>query len=263
MRSSSLDSSLSSGIVPIFLWLPVVAEALPALVTGLVIAVLDIAAFGELYLLSQSDPWLMSPNGLWMGAAIASALLASILMLTQRNLKRLLALSTIEDMGFLTLGVVSAGKIGMEGAIIGAVVHAIAKALLFISLSAPEADGALSTDSRGLAARYPLSATAFLVGMLAVLGIPPTLGFAGRWRLFETASQSGRWVLFAFVLSSMFALLSYVLALSRVWWGPRDDNETTAHREPLLLCVTVGAMVAILLVAGLWPDAAAALVRGL
>ena len=254
---------LKLAIVPIFLWLPVVAEALPALVTGLVIAVLDIAAFGELYLLSQSDPWLMSPNGLWLGAAVASALLASILMLTQRNLKRLLALSTIEDMGFLTLGVVSAGKIGMEGAIIGAAVHALAKALLFISLSAPEADGVLSTDSRGLAARYPLSATAFLVGMLAVLGIPPTLGFSGRWRLFETASQSGRWVLLAFVLSSMFALLSYVLALGRVWWGPKDENETTAHREPLLLCVTVGAMVAILLVAGLWPDAAAALVRGL
>ena len=107
------------------------------------------------------------------------------------------------------------------------------------------------------------AAPGVVVGMLAVLGIPPTLGFAGRWRLFETASQSGRWVLFAFVLSSMFALVSYVLALGRDWWGPRDNEEATAHREPLLLCVTVGAMVAILLVAGLWPDAAAALVRGL
>src|SRR5450631_1225088 len=172
----------------------------------------------------------MFPHGVWLAAAIVSALLASILMLTQRNLKRLLALSTIEDMGFLTLGVVTAGKLGMEGAMIGAAVHAMAKALLFLSLSAPEADGALSAESRGLASRYPLSATAFLVGMLAVLGIPPTIGFAGRWRLFETASQSGKWVLFAFVLSSMFALISYVIALGRVWWGPREDNESETHK---------------------------------
>jgi NADH:ubiquinone oxidoreductase subunit 5 (subunit L)/multisubunit Na+/H+ antiporter MnhA subunit len=254
---------LKLAIVPIFLWLPALAEALPALVTGLIIAVVDIAAFGELLLLSQSDPWIMSPAGLWMSAAIASALLTSFLMLSQRNLKRLLALSTIEDMGFLTLGVLSSQDLGMKGAMIGAAVHALAKALLFVSLAAPEADGALTDNSRGLASRYPLSATAFLVGMLAVLGVPPTLGFADRWRLFETAAQSGKWILLAFVLSSMFALLAYVLALGRVWWGPREEDGTVTHNEPLLLCLTVVAMVVVLIVAELWPHQIAALVRGL
>jgi multicomponent Na+:H+ antiporter subunit D len=190
-------------------------------------------------------------------------LLASILMLAQRNLKRLLALSTIEDMGFLTLGVVAAGKIGMEGAMIGAAVHALAKALLFLSLSAPEADGALTNESRGLASRYPLSATGFLFGMLAVLGVPPTLGFAGRWRLYETASQAGPWVLSAFVLSSMFALLAYALALGRFWWGPAAESSGKTSKEPLLLSATVGALVVILMAGGLWPDALTALIRGI
>lgn len=254
---------LKLAIIPLFLWLPRIAETLPALVSGLVISVLDIAAFGELYLVAQSNPWVLTPHGLWLGAAIVSALLASILMLAQRNLKRLLALSTIEDMGFLTFGVASAGQLGMKGAMIGAAVHALAKALLFLSLSVPEADGALTNESRGLAARYPLSATGFLLGMLAVLGVPPTMGFAGRWRLYETAAQAGPWVLSAFVLSSMFALLSYALALGRFWWGPPGETGAWTSREPLLFSATVGGLVLILLAGGLWPDALPALIRGI
>ena len=255
---------LKLAIVPLFLWLPQIAEELPALVTGLIIAVVDIAAFGELYIVAQANPWVLTPHGLWLGSAIASALLASILMLAQRNLKRLLALSTIEDMGFLTLGIASTTIIGLKGALFAAVVHSLAKALLFASLSIPEADGALTNESRGLASRYPLSATAFVFGMLAMLGVPPTLGFAGRWRLYDTAAQAGPWVLAAFVLSSMFALISYVLALSRFWWGPPPANSgTKTSREPLLFGATVGALIVILLVGGLWPDALPALIRGI
>ena len=142
--------------------------------------------------------------------------------------------------------------------------HSLAKALLFASLSIPEADGALTNESRGLASRYPLSATAFVFGMLAMLGVPPTLGFAGRWRLYETAAQAGPWVLVAFVLSSMFSLISYVLALSRFWWGPPPtDSGTKTSREPLLFGATVGALIVILLVGGLWPDSLPALIRGI
>jgi multicomponent Na+:H+ antiporter subunit D len=260
---------LKLAVVPLFLWLPSLAEKLPALVMGVVISVLDIAAFGELYSVAQSHPWVITPVGLWVGVGMASALLASTLMLVESNLKRLLAFSTIEDIGFLTLGVASANEIGMRGALIAATVHALAKALLFISLSAPEADGALSAKSRGLASRYPLSAAGFLLGMLAMLGIPPTLGFAGRWRLYETALQINPWVLAVFVLSSMFALISYVLCLTRVWWGPpiESDVEGAAHvefrKEPMLLCATIVVIMMLLLVGGLWPDAIAIVIRGI
>jgi len=253
---------LKLAIVPLLLWLPVVAAAAPALVIGLIIAVVDIVAFGELFLIAQTHPELLEPHGFWIAAALASSLLASLLMLTQRNLKRLLALSTIEDMCFLLLGVVSATELGLRGAIFAATVHAIAKGLLFVSLSAPEADGALNDDARGLAMRYPFSAAGFLAGMLAMLGIPPLLGFAGRWRLYQTAAEINHGLLVGFIISSMFALVAYVLCLTRCWWGPSPEDAPPAAVESLPLRLAIVGLIIVLLAGGLWPNALLTLAGG-
>jgi len=256
---------LKLGIVPLFLWLPAVAEAVPALVIGVIVAVVDIAAFGELYLTALAHPELLLPHGIWITAAIVSSLLASVLMLTQRNMKRLLALSTIEDAGFLLLGIASARELGLRGALIAAVVHAVAKALLFISISAPEADGKLGNDARGLAARYPVSAAGFFAGMLAMLGVPPMLGFAGRWRLYQTAAEMNHWLLAALVLSSMFALVAYVLCLTGCWWGAGDSEADagTSISEPAALRLVIVGLIVVLLAGGLWPNAVLALAGGI
>jgi len=254
---------LKLAIVPLLLWLPVVAEAAPALVIGTIIAVVDIAAFGELYLTAQSHPEFLEPHGFWIAIALASSLLASTLMLTQRNMKRLLALSTIEDMGFLLLGVVSADEIGMKGALIAATVHALAKALLFIAVSKPEADGVLTDNARGLAKRYPFSTAAFLVGLLAMLGVPPMLGFAGRWRLYLTAANINHGTLAGFILSSMFSLIAYVLCFTRCWLGPEnvESDKPSTSESPLLRLAIVG-LILVLLAGGLWPNMLLALTGG-
>jgi NADH:ubiquinone oxidoreductase subunit 5 (subunit L)/multisubunit Na+/H+ antiporter MnhA subunit len=250
------------GVVPLFLWLPRIAEDLPALVLGLLVAVLDVAAFGELWALAQAAPWLAEPRALWLGGAILSALAGGLLMLAQRDLKRLLVLSTVEDVGFLLLGVAVGGEVGPAGALLGAVVHALGKALLFASLSAPEADGALSGESAGLASSYPVSGAGFLVGMLAVLGVPPALGFAGRWRLYAAAEQVGPWVLLAFAAASALALVAYALALTRAWWGPRPEGAPAA-REPALLRLVLLGLIALLVAGGIWPAALHALTGSL
>jgi len=246
--------------VPLFFWLLSLADEVPALVLGLIIAVVDMAAFGEFLASAFTVPSYVLPTGFLVGASAATSLIAAVLMLTQRSLKRLLVLSTVEDIGFLLLGVTSifVNLIGYQGAIIAATTHALAKALLFICLSAPEADGALDGEHTGLITRYPVSAFGFLFGMLAMLGIPPMLGYIGRWRLYETAVQIG-WPLAAvFILSSIFALIAYVLALTRVWWGPPHEpspHPTPPHptSEPFVLRAVIVALVALLLVGGIWP----------
>jgi formate hydrogenlyase subunit 3/multisubunit Na+/H+ antiporter MnhD subunit len=253
--------------MPLFFWLLSLADELPALVLGVIIAVIDMAAFGELYMMTQANHSLLTPQALWIGAASLTSLFAALLMLTQRSLKRLLVLSTIEDVGFLLLGLASANTIGIDGAMIAASVHALAKALLFICLSGPEADGALDGEHTGLATRYPVATFGFLFGMLAMLGIPPTIGFIGRWRLYETAVQIG-WPLAAvFILSSIFALIAYVLALTRVWWGPEHPPHPPSSpphliKEPLLLRAVIVALVVLIVAAGVWPDALQMLLGG-
>ena len=240
--------------VPLFFWLLALADEVPALVLGIIIAVVDMAAFGEFLLGVQAIPALLTPQPLFFYAATLTSLLAALLMITQRSLKRLLVLSTVEDVGFLLLGSASASTLGQNGAIIAASSHALAKALLFICLAAPEADGALAVEPVALAARYPVSAFGFLFGMLAMLGIPPTLGFIGRWRLYSAAYDVGFCPLTIFIVSSILALIAYTLALTRNWWGPPPDPPPqSAAREPFLIKAVIVALVAVLLITGIWP----------
>ena len=245
--------------VPLFFWLLKLADEVPAVVLGLIIAVVDMAAFGELYIAAHASPGLFAPTSLWLGIAAATSFLAALLMLTQRSLKRLLVLSTVEDAGFLLLGIASATTLGTTGALVAATTHALAKALLFICLSGPEAAGALEGNQTGLISRYPVSAFGFLFGMLAMLGIPPTLGFIGRWKLYETAVVIGWPLATVFILSSILALIAYVLALTGIWWGPPSGidsppNSDSQPKEPILLQTTIVLMVALILAAGIWPS---------
>jgi multicomponent Na+:H+ antiporter subunit A len=240
--------------VPLFFWLLRLADEVPALVLGLIIAVVDMAAFGELYVVAQVSPAALTPQMLWFVVAAATSLIAALLMLSQRNLKRLLVLSTVEDVGFLLFGLASVSALGSSGALAAAATHAMAKALLFACLSGPEAAGALEGEPAALAARYPVSAFGFLFGMLAMLGVPPTLGYVGRWRLYETALRIGPGLAAVFILASVLALIAYVLALTRFWWGPPREAEAFT-REPLLIQAAIVALVALLLIGGLWPQA--------
>lgn len=248
--------ALKLALVPLYLWLPQVAESTPAVVAGLVVAVIDVAAFGELLALRQSVPWLFGPTIPWLTLALLSALGGAGLMLAQRDLKRLLAFSTIEDMGFLLLGLTAGGELGLAGATLGVIVHALAKALLFASLSAPETSGSLTLATRGLAARYPVSGAGFLVGALAVLGIPPTLGYAAHWRLYGAAAEVGIPLLFLLLLATALAVLAYVRVLAKCWWGPPEaaasKRESPVPESSLLKAAIIGLSV-ILLLAGLWP----------
>ena len=245
--------------VPLFFWLLRLADEIPAVVLGLIITVVDMAAFGELYLTVSARPSLFAPQAALFYAAAATSFLAALLMLTQRSLKRLLVLSTVEDVGFLLLGLASATALGTTGALVAAATHALAKALLFICLAGPEAAGALETKQTGLITRFPVSAFGFLFGMLAMLGIPPTIGFIGRWKLYETAVQIG-WPLAAvFILSSIMALIAYVLALTGIWWGPdsNQDSPPTSDppaKEPFLLRTSIVLLVVLILAAGIWPS---------
>ena len=245
--------SLKLALAPLSLWLPMVAEAIPAPLVGLLVAVLDVAAFGELLVLRQTSAWLFVPSQLWLAIALLSALGGAALMLAQRDLKRMLAFSTIEDMGYLILGVAAGGELGIGGAALGVGVHALAKALLFGSLTTAEADfGPVTLGSGGLASRYPWSATAFLAGSLAMLGIPPLAGFAARWQLYESAIRIGPVFLGLLLLATALSVLAYSRALVQCWWGPATLEES-GRKEPAILVAAMAGICAVLLAVGLWP----------
>jgi multicomponent Na+:H+ antiporter subunit A len=242
------------GLVPLWLWLPLIAESTPSVLAGIIIGVVDVAAFAEVLTLRVEHPWLFTPATPWIVLGVISALLGALLALAQRNIKRLLAFSTIEDIGVLVVAVAFGGELGMTGALIGASVHALAKALLFASVAGPESDAAQLTDARGLATRHPIGSCGFAIGSLAVLGVPPTLGYSAHWRIFSAVA--GHNVLLAILCgAAMLSVAVYARAIALFWFGPDISQETRSVRyNRTLMGVAILLLVITLLATGVWPQ---------
>jgi formate hydrogenlyase subunit 3/multisubunit Na+/H+ antiporter MnhD subunit len=246
--------AIKLGLFPFWFWIPMVAESVPSVVAGLVIGVVDVAAFAEVLTLRGSEPALFASTTPWLALALVTAIGGAVLSLAQRDLKRLLAYSTITDMGLLTAGLVLGGEFGLPGAALGAAVHALAKALLFASVAGPEAEGERLRNARGLASRHPLAGAGFVVGALAVLGVPPTLGYAAHWRIFASAAGNLP-LLTALALPAMLSVAMYGRAIALFWWGKPDTPPplVQAYSRPVL-GIAMGLLAVAVLAAGIWPQ---------
>ncbi|MCX8061324.1 MAG: proton-conducting transporter membrane subunit [Anaerolineales bacterium] len=245
-------------LVPFYVWLPRLAVAAPAPFLGLIIGVVDVAAFAEMVSFSQRAPALFGFALPWIVFGLLSAFGGALAMLAQRDLKRLLAFSTLEDMGILILAVALGQELGTQAAYIGAAAHAVGKVLLFVSLSRIEADGNLMPSLGGLARVYPFSSAGFVVGFLAVLGAPPFVGYLARWRIYLLSFAVSPWLLAGLLLCSSLALLAYGRTLVTFWWGSGTElspaeGKPLVCREPLGFRLTVSLLILLLLLGGLLP----------
>ena len=248
---------LKLALVPFYFWLPGVAATAAPMTTVLIVSVVDMAAFSELAHLRVTAPWVFADcRTLWLTIALASMFGGALLALAQRDLKRMLAFSTIDDMGYLLLGVAAGPGIGFSGALAGAIGHALSKLLLFgaVGMAEGRLGQTLTLESRGQAARCPVSGAAFIVGALGIIGVPPTFGFAGRWRLYLAGAEYGGGALvLAMALATGVALLYYARAIHRVWLGA--VAEVAPPREPRLASIALSILMIAVVMFGVFPGA--------
>ena len=175
--------ALKLGLIPFYFWLPAVASAAAPMTTALIVSVVDIASFGVLLALRETWPWIFSEYAsAWMVIALFGG---ALLALAQTELKRMLAFSTIDDMGFLLLGLIVGGPAGIAGAWLGSLNHALSKVILFgaVGFAEGQIGRTVTLDTSGLAARLPLAGAAFIIGALVFIGVPPGFGFVAYWRI--------------------------------------------------------------------------------
>ncbi len=244
-------------LVPFYFWLPGVAESAAPMTTVLIISVVDIAAFTELVELRQSAAWVFTNFApVWLTVALLSIFGGAIMALAQHNLKRMLAFSTMDDLGYLLLGVLIGPGLGMTGALIGALCHALEKMILFGAVGVVEKQrgNPLTLDnSHGLLAGYPICGAAFITAALGMIGVPPLLGFAGRWRVYLAGTQyGGPWLLAGLSVASVITLLYYVRAIHRVWFGTPQTKEDI-RQEPVLAAGVLAVLALAIIIAGLFP----------
>jgi multicomponent Na+:H+ antiporter subunit D len=145
-------------------------------------------------------------------AGATSVIAGGVLALRARDIRRLLAYSSVSQFGLFGVGVALATPAAVTGALVVLIGHAVAKGGLFVAVgSVTRRDGARSVgDYAGLADRAPLTAAAVTVLGISLIGLPPTVGFAGKWSLALGAIEAGSWVVAGVVLASTMLALAYV-----------------------------------------------------
>lgn len=249
--------TLKLAVIPLSFWLAPLAEKSTTMTVVLVISLLDMAEFGELASLRAEVPWLFANvQWVWIGLALLSLFGGAFLAISQKNVRRMLAFSTIDDMGYLLLGLAAGTTGGVLGALIGALSHSLCKFLLFGAVGVAEKDlkHQLTLDDRGQSSRHPVAGAAFIAGAFGMIGIPPLMGFLGRWRLYFAGIEAGGLALgIAMALSTALALLYYVRVIHKVWLGgPENDNKKRNTRLSMIDVLFV-LIIILMIVACLFP----------
>ncbi|HKZ06836.1 MAG TPA: NADH-quinone oxidoreductase subunit N [Methylomirabilota bacterium] len=202
--------------VPFHMWASDVYQGAPTSVTTLIATGSKAAAFAALLrvLLSALRPaqgdWALL---LW-GLAVLSMTVGNVVAIAQRNVKRMLAYSSIAHVGYMLVGVVASGSLGNASVLFYLLVYTFTTAGAFGVLLLLERQGREAVevdDLAGLAGRHPVMALVFSIFLLSLVGIPPTAGFVGKFYLFGAAVREGWiWLAVIGVLNSAVAAYYYL-----------------------------------------------------
>jgi NADH-quinone oxidoreductase subunit N len=263
-----------ASVAPFHAWTPDVYQGAPTPVTAFMAACTKVAAFGAilrlLYVAFGTSEWTWRP--LVYGIAIVSMVVGAVLGLTQTDLKRMLAYSSIAHAGFLLTGVLGYGS-GADGTGSGlgaTMFYLLAYGLTTIGAFAVltllrDGDGEATHLSKwaGLGRRSPLTAAVMALFLLALAGIPLTSGFTGKFAVFRAAIDDGAWPLVVVaLLASAVAAFFYLRVIVLMYFSePAVDGPTVGVPglpTTLVLAVTVTATV----VLGVVPGAVLDLAQG-
>lgn len=197
--------------------------------------------------------------------AVVTMLYGGAMALVQDDIKRLLAYSSISQMGYILLGISSVQVLGVSGSMFQFVSHGLGKGILFMVAGTImlQAHGLRSIGRMGgLAAKMPITATAALLGFLTIMGIPPTAGFISEFLIFAGSFNQGfalssmlRVVLSALAVVSTALTAGYSLwAVRRIFFGPLPAELSNVTDPPWTITGPLLVLGVISLIIGIYPD---------
>lgn len=232
---------------PFHVWTPDVYQGAPTPVTGFMAACTKAAAFGGLlrvlYVGFDGTSWQFTP--VIGGIAVLTMLVGAVLAVTQTDLKRLLAYSSVANAGYLLVGLLAGSREGLTSVMFYLVAYGFTVIAAFALVTlVRDADGEATHLSRwaGLGRRSPLFAAVFTFLLLAFAGIPLTSGFMAKFGVFGAAIGAGQtWLVIFGVLTSIVLAFPYLRVVVMMWLS--EPGETTPSVS--LPGVLTGAALAI------------------
>ena len=253
-------------LIPFHVWTPDVYEGAPTAVTAFMavgVKAAAFAAFARVFagaLVSVAASW---TGVLWVLAALTMTV-GNVGAVTQRNVKRMLAYSSIAHAGYALVGLVTATKAGEAALLYYLVVYAVMNLGAFgvlIALGRRGEPNEMLQDFAGVGFRQPVLGLTMAVFMLSLAGIPPTAGFAGKFYLFSAAVDAGYVGLAVIgVLNSVISVYYYLGVLVQMYMTEGTRPIDAPATRPYLLATILFAGVATLLL-GVFPSGTMELAR--
>jgi len=245
--------ALKLAMFPLHLWLPnvytyapsVISVFLAATATKVAIYVLIRViftiygiefAFEEIHI-----NWFLLPL-----SAIA-VISASLVAIFQTNIKRMLAYSSVAQIGYILLGIGLASMTGLTAAILHLFNHALMKGALFMTLGAIfyKMNTVQLGDLNGIGRRMPLTMGAFVIGGLSLVGVPLTVGFISKWYLVVAAlEQQWWWLVGILIVGSLLALIYIWRVVEVAYLKPAPAGCATRNEAPLTLLIPTWILIA-------------------
>jgi NADH-quinone oxidoreductase subunit N len=246
-------------MAPFHVWTPDVYQGAPTPVTALMAACTKVAAFGALlrilYVAFDGVRWDFQPV---LGAiAVLTMLVGAILAVTQTDMKRLLAYSSIANAGYLLVGVLALNKSGLSSTMFYLVAYGFSVIAAFgIVTLVRDAEGEATHLSRwaGLGRRSPLFAGVFSFILLAFAGIPLTSGFTSKFAVFGAAIEGGQtWLVVVGVITSMLIAFPYLRVIVLMWLSEPGESTPTVSIPGALTSAALAIGVLATLALGIVP----------
>ena len=229
---------LKIALFPLHAWLPNAYAYAPSAVTVFLAATatkVAVYALIRIYFTVFSGAYetVMPVAGeIWAVLALAGMFAGSLVAIYQNDLKRMLAYSSVAQIGYVVLGLSFATETGVAAGLIHLFNHAIIKGALFMALGCVVyyAGKAHLRDLAGIGKSMPLTAAAFVVGGLSLIGVPGTVGFISKWYLMSAALEVGYWPVAVLILASSLLAVIYIWRVVEVmYFAPAAEG--TEHRE--------------------------------
>jgi NADH-quinone oxidoreductase subunit M len=262
----SIGLGVKLAVFMFHVWLPWVHGSAPTPISALLSpAMIGIGAYGIFRLIVEILPATFADMAIWFHIwGLVTMLYGGAMALMQDDIKRLLAYSSISQMGYILFGIGSMSVLGLSGAEMMYVTHALGKGILFMMAGILIVKVGTRSISKlgGLAGKMPITAVCAVIGALTIMGVPPTSGFMGEWTLFygalETAIEEGstvRAVTFGLGLVATALTMSYMLwMLKRVFFGKTPEHLENVKEGSWYMTAPMMVLAGFTVVLGIYPD---------
>ncbi|MEE2658018.1 MAG: monovalent cation/H+ antiporter subunit D family protein [Candidatus Latescibacterota bacterium] len=243
--------SLKLALFPLHVWLPNAYAYAPSIVTAFIAATatkVSVYVFLRFYFTIFGADFAFNNLHIDMflvPLGLAGIFVASLVAVFQSNIKRMLAYSSVAQVGYMMVGVGLFSVTGLTATLIHLFNHAVMKGALFLAVGCftLRLGGCELADLRGAGRRMPVTTTAFIFGGLSLIGVPLTVGFVSKWYLVLAALERGWWPVAVLVLLGSLIAVAYIWRVVEAAYFQKPDNEREISEAPLSMLIPTWLLI--------------------